>query len=190
MALELIWDTSKWLYMVLMEILASIKFTSMRHTCNMYYYVLYIKQIIIFTELTFSNHSFVWGHSEGRGKKRQKQLWLICFRGMLSPGNTYELLIDVEKDVDELTYVKFIWNNSILNPLLPKFGATQIAVQRGWDRKMWVIFYRPLIMDNTGQEFSVSAKTNSNRVPVGHGVWLKMSQGAQAQQKYQHNNTQ
>lgn len=59
----------------------------------------------------------------------------------MSPGSTYELLIDVEKDVDELTRVKFIWNNNVLNPLLPKFGATQIIVQRGRDRKTWVNFY-------------------------------------------------
>lgn len=72
---------------------------------------------------------------------RDRQLWLISFRGMLSPGSTYELLIDVETEVDELTSVKFIWNNSIINPLLPKFGATHIAVQRGRDGKKWVFFF-------------------------------------------------
>lgn len=81
---------------------------------------------------------------------------------MLSPGKTYELLIDVEKDVDELTYVKFIWNNSVINPLLPKFGATQITVERGRDRKMYVVFYLHLWLANTGQGFSLMARTNSN----------------------------
>ncbi|XP_066535619.1 pancreatic triacylglycerol lipase-like [Hoplias malabaricus] len=57
--------------------------------------------------------------------------------GTLSPGKTYVLHIDVEKDVGDLSYVKFLWNNSVINPLLPKFGATQITVQRGRDRRVF-----------------------------------------------------
>ncbi|XP_058234675.1 pancreatic triacylglycerol lipase-like [Hemibagrus wyckioides] len=84
------------------------------------------------------------------GNTRQYQI----HKGMLSPGRTYELLIDVEKEVDELTYVKFIWNNNVLNPLLPKFGATKIVVQRGRDRKIFMFCGRQLVRENILQTLS------------------------------------
>ncbi|XP_060780694.1 pancreatic triacylglycerol lipase-like [Neoarius graeffei] len=84
------------------------------------------------------------------GNTRQYQI----HKGMLSPGSTYELLIDVETEVDELTSVKFIWNNSIINPLLPKFGATHIAVQRGRDGKKFRFCGSERVRENVLQTLS------------------------------------
>ncbi|XP_053535672.1 pancreatic triacylglycerol lipase [Ictalurus punctatus] len=81
------------------------------------------------------------------GNTRQYQ----NYNGTLSPGSTYELLIDVEKDVDELTHVKFIWNNDALIPLRPKFGATQIIVQRGRDRKTFKFCGSEQVQENVLQ---------------------------------------
>lgn len=57
-------------------------------------------------------------------------------RGTLMPGRTYELLIDAEVDVGDVTEVKFRWRNHILNPMRPKYGASKIELQRGRDEKM------------------------------------------------------
>ncbi|GAA6094956.1 pancreatic triacylglycerol lipase-like isoform X1 [Tachysurus ichikawai] len=84
------------------------------------------------------------------GNTRQYQI----HKGTLSPGRTYELLIDVEKEVDELTFVKFIWNNKVLNPLLPKFGATNIVLQRGRDRKMFKFCGKDWVRENVLQTLS------------------------------------
>ncbi|KAM9476809.1 pancreatic triacylglycerol lipase-like [Clarias gariepinus] len=84
------------------------------------------------------------------GNTRQYEI----YKGTLSPGKTYELLIDVEKEVDELTHVKFIWNNNVLNPLLPKFGATQIIVERGRDRKTFKFCGNGIVRENVLQTLS------------------------------------
>ncbi|XP_029466339.1 pancreatic triacylglycerol lipase-like [Rhinatrema bivittatum] len=63
------------------------------------------------------------------GVTRQHQI----FKGSISPGKTYTAYIDVEADVGTLNKVKFLWNNNILNPLLPKFGAQTVTVQFGGD---------------------------------------------------------
>ncbi|TSK22813.1 Inactive pancreatic lipase-related protein 1 [Bagarius yarrelli] len=84
------------------------------------------------------------------GNTRQYQI----HKGTLTPGKTYKLLIDVEKEVGELTNVKFIWNNNILNPLLPKFGATKILVERGRDRKMFVMCGKENVRENVLQTLS------------------------------------
>ncbi|KAK6328759.1 hypothetical protein J4Q44_G00007370 [Coregonus suidteri] len=54
--------------------------------------------------------------------------------GLLSPGKTYELFIDAETDIGEVTQLTFLWNNHI-NPMLPKFGANKIELLRGKDGK-------------------------------------------------------
>nr|XP_046258815.1 inactive pancreatic lipase-related protein 1-like isoform X2 [Scatophagus argus] len=56
--------------------------------------------------------------------------------GMLIPGRTYELLINAEVDVGDVTEVKFRWNNHILNPLKPKYGASKVELQRGKDKNI------------------------------------------------------
>uniref|UniRef100_A0A8B9L0W5 Triacylglycerol lipase n=1 Tax=Astyanax mexicanus TaxID=7994 RepID=A0A8B9L0W5_ASTMX len=68
--------------------------------------------------------------------------------GTMTPGKTYELPIDVEKDVGDVTYVKFLWNNNVINPLLPTFGATQITVQRGRDRRVFKFCGKDQVREN------------------------------------------
>ncbi|XP_056251772.1 inactive pancreatic lipase-related protein 1-like [Seriola aureovittata] len=57
--------------------------------------------------------------------------------GILVPGRTYEMLVDAEVDVGDVMEVKFRWNNHILNPLKPKYGAAKVELQRGRDEKMF-----------------------------------------------------
>ncbi|GLD70718.1 inactive pancreatic lipase-related protein 1-like isoform X1 [Lates japonicus] len=55
--------------------------------------------------------------------------------GTLMPGWTYEMLINAEVDVGDVTEVKFRWNNHIFNPMKPKYGASKVELQRGKDNK-------------------------------------------------------
>ncbi|XP_030060617.1 pancreatic triacylglycerol lipase-like isoform X1 [Microcaecilia unicolor] len=55
------------------------------------------------------------------------------FKGSISPGKKYTAFIDAEVDVGTPKKVKFLWNNSIHNPLLPKLGAQAVTVQFGGD---------------------------------------------------------
>ncbi|XP_025025769.1 pancreatic triacylglycerol lipase-like isoform X2 [Python bivittatus] len=61
------------------------------------------------------------------GNTKQYQI----FKGKLRPGNIYTKLIDVELNVGTVTKVKFLWNNNIINPTLPKLGAAKITVEVG-----------------------------------------------------------
>ncbi|XP_030060612.1 pancreatic triacylglycerol lipase-like [Microcaecilia unicolor] len=63
------------------------------------------------------------------GSTRQYQI----FKGFISPGKTYTAYIDAETDAGTLDRVKFLWNNNILNPLLPKLGAQDVVIQYGGD---------------------------------------------------------
>lgn len=51
-------------------------------------------------------------------------------------GRTYELLVDVAKDVGEVKEVKFRWNNHIVDIMKPKYGAARVELQRGMDQKL------------------------------------------------------
>ncbi|XP_060943137.1 inactive pancreatic lipase-related protein 1-like [Limanda limanda] len=53
--------------------------------------------------------------------------------GSMVSGRTYELLLDAEVVLGDLTEVKFRWNNHIFNPLNPKYGVSKVEVQRGKD---------------------------------------------------------
>ncbi|XP_075468113.1 pancreatic triacylglycerol lipase-like [Ascaphus truei] len=66
-----------------------------------------------------------------KGNTRQYQI----FNGYIQTDSTYTAFIDVETDVGPLNKVKFVWNNNILNPLLPKLGAQTVTVQYGKDGK-------------------------------------------------------
>ncbi|XP_041646028.1 inactive pancreatic lipase-related protein 1-like [Cheilinus undulatus] len=57
--------------------------------------------------------------------------------GTMSPGRTYELLIDAEVDLGEVTEVRFRWNNHHPNPLNPKYGASKVELHRGKDKKIY-----------------------------------------------------
>lgn len=52
------------------------------------------------------------------------------------PGWNYELLIDAEVNVGDVTEVKFRWNNHIPDPWNPKYGASKVELQRGKDKRM------------------------------------------------------
>ncbi|POI35929.1 hypothetical protein CIB84_000317 [Bambusicola thoracicus] len=61
------------------------------------------------------------------GNTRQHQI----FEGSLQPDNTYTAFVDAEHKVGKVTKVKFLWNNSAVNPTLPKLGAATVTVQVG-----------------------------------------------------------
>ncbi|XP_070697073.1 inactive pancreatic lipase-related protein 1-like [Pempheris klunzingeri] len=56
--------------------------------------------------------------------------------GTMMPGRTYELLINAEVDVGYVTEVKFRWNNHIINPMKPRYGASKVELQRGKDKNI------------------------------------------------------
>lgn len=64
--------------------------------------------------------------------------YAIFHRGTLRPDNTYTAFVDAEHNVGELTKVKFLWNNNVINPTLPKLGASSVTVQVGETGQMWV----------------------------------------------------
>lgn len=51
-------------------------------------------------------------------------------RGSLHPGDTHVKEFDSDMDVGDLQKVKFIWYNNVINPTLPKVGASRISVER------------------------------------------------------------
>uniref|UniRef100_A0A7M4EW05 Triacylglycerol lipase n=1 Tax=Crocodylus porosus TaxID=8502 RepID=A0A7M4EW05_CROPO len=70
----------------------------------------------------------------------RKPLLLICLlinRGTLKPGNTYTDFIDAANNIQNVTMVKFLWNNNILNPTLPRLGAEKVTVQEGENGKVF-----------------------------------------------------
>uniref|UniRef100_A0A668AWR1 Triacylglycerol lipase n=1 Tax=Myripristis murdjan TaxID=586833 RepID=A0A668AWR1_9TELE len=69
--------------------------------------------------------------SGGKVKTKEYQL----HAGLLRPGD-YEVFINAETDVGEVTEVNFRWNNHIFNPLRPKYGASRVELERGQDKKM------------------------------------------------------
>ncbi|XP_072335849.1 inactive pancreatic lipase-related protein 1-like isoform X2 [Scyliorhinus torazame] len=64
-----------------------------------------------------------------KGNTRQHQIT----KSKLRPGRTYWALIDAELDVGEITKVKFLWNNNVINILHPQLGAETITLKRGKD---------------------------------------------------------
>ncbi|XP_028279243.1 inactive pancreatic lipase-related protein 1-like [Parambassis ranga] len=58
--------------------------------------------------------------------------------GTLVPGKKYDLLVEAEVDVGDVKEVKFRWNNHILNPLQPRYGASKVELQRGKDAKIFL----------------------------------------------------
>ncbi|XP_068115013.1 pancreatic triacylglycerol lipase-like [Hyperolius riggenbachi] len=65
------------------------------------------------------------------GNTRQYRI----FKGSIGVSKSFTAFIDVETDVGTLNNVKFLWNNDIINPLLPTLGASSITVQTGKDGK-------------------------------------------------------
>ncbi|KAM8924240.1 pancreatic triacylglycerol lipase-like [Pelodytes ibericus] len=57
------------------------------------------------------------------------------YNGYINTGNAYTAYIDVETNVGTLSRVKFVWNNNVINPLLPTLGASTVTVQYGNDAR-------------------------------------------------------
>ncbi|XP_022425225.1 inactive pancreatic lipase-related protein 1 [Delphinapterus leucas] len=56
------------------------------------------------------------------------------FKGIITPGSTHSNEFDADIDVGTIEKVKFLWNNNVVNPTLPKVGAAKITVQKGEDK--------------------------------------------------------
>nr|DBA14847.1 TPA: hypothetical protein GDO54_004125 [Pyxicephalus adspersus] len=67
------------------------------------------------------------------GNTRQYQI----YKGYINTSKSYTTFIDVETNVGTLTNVKFVWNNNLINPLLPSLGASSIVVQDGRDGRSY-----------------------------------------------------
>ncbi|XP_013371212.1 PREDICTED: pancreatic triacylglycerol lipase isoform X1 [Chinchilla lanigera] len=52
------------------------------------------------------------------------------YKGSLQPGNSHTNEIDSDVDVGDLQKVKFVWYNNVINPTLPKVGASRITVTK------------------------------------------------------------
>ncbi|XP_059179897.1 inactive pancreatic lipase-related protein 1-like [Centropristis striata] len=68
--------------------------------------------------------------------------------GTLMSGWNYEMFIDAEVDVGDVTEVKFRWNNHIFNPMKPKYGASKVDLQRGKDKKTIVFCGTENVVEN------------------------------------------
>ena len=49
--------------------------------------------------------------------------------GTLKPDNTESSEFDSDVEVGVLQKVKFLWYNNVINPTLPKVGASKISVE-------------------------------------------------------------
>ncbi|XP_054437741.1 pancreatic triacylglycerol lipase isoform X2 [Pteronotus mesoamericanus] len=67
-----------------------------------------------------------------KGNSKQYEV----FKGVLRPDSIHSNEIDSDVDVGDLQTVKFVWYNNIINPTLPKVGASQITVERN-DGKLY-----------------------------------------------------
>ncbi|NWI11015.1 LIPR2 protein, partial [Crypturellus soui] len=82
--------------------------------------------------VTISGNHKVTGYANialygDNGNTKQHQI----FHGSLQPATTYTKLVDAELNVGTITKVKFLWNNNLINPTLPKIGAAKVTVQFG-----------------------------------------------------------
>lgn len=72
----------------------------------------------------------MWNGSVYNGAAQIVSSLMCCDRGIVTPGRTYEMLIDTEVDVGDVTEVTFQWNNpTIFNPMNPKYGASMVELQ-------------------------------------------------------------
>ncbi|XP_067833169.1 inactive pancreatic lipase-related protein 1-like [Heptranchias perlo] len=64
-----------------------------------------------------------------KGNTRQHEIT----KAKLRPGRTYSAFIDAELDLGEVTSVKFLWDNNVVNVFHPRLGAATITLERGND---------------------------------------------------------
>ncbi|XP_051937153.1 inactive pancreatic lipase-related protein 1-like [Hippocampus zosterae] len=82
---------------------------------------------------SWSNPGFMYVALAGQsGSTKEYRLHV----GTMKPGKVYEVHIDAEVDVSPVKEVKFRWNNHILNPLNPKYGASKVELLRAKDKKV------------------------------------------------------
>ncbi|KAF3708608.1 Inactive pancreatic lipase-related protein 1 [Channa argus] len=97
---------------------------------------------------SWNNRGFIFVAFTGnKGSTQEHQF----FKGSLVPKRTYEGLIDAEVDVGDVKEVKFRWDNYILNPLKPKYGASKVELQRGKDNKVFLFCGTENVSENTIQ---------------------------------------
>uniref|UniRef100_UPI00001119A2 RP2 LIPASE n=1 Tax=Cavia porcellus TaxID=10141 RepID=UPI00001119A2 len=60
-----------------------------------------------------------------KGNSKQYEI----FKGTLKPDSTHSNEFDSDVDVGDLQMVKFIWYNNVINPTLPRVGASKIIVE-------------------------------------------------------------
>lgn len=51
-------------------------------------------------------------------------------RGILHPDSTHSNEFDSDVEVGNVQRVKFVWYNNVINPTLPRVGASKISVER------------------------------------------------------------
>ncbi|XP_032890066.1 pancreatic lipase-related protein 2-like [Amblyraja radiata] len=69
----------------------------------------------------------------------------------LHPGTTYTSLLDMELDVGNVTKVKFLWDNSVVNIFRPQLGADSITVERGRDQARFHFCGKQMVAEGTLQ---------------------------------------
>ncbi|XP_054456342.1 inactive pancreatic lipase-related protein 1-like [Anoplopoma fimbria] len=94
---------------------------------------------------SWSNPGFMYVALAGNTDSTQEHRLHV---GMMVSGRTYEMLMDAEVDMEDVTEVTFRWNNHVFNPLNPKYGATKVELQRGKDRKIAVFCGTQNVVEN------------------------------------------
>ncbi|KAB0352139.1 hypothetical protein FD754_016996 [Muntiacus muntjak] len=65
-----------------------------------------------------------------KGNTRQYNV----FNGIIKPGSTLSNEFDADIDVGTIEKVKFLWNNNVVNPTLPRVRAAKITMQKGEEK--------------------------------------------------------
>uniref|UniRef100_A0A8C9A1X9 Triacylglycerol lipase n=1 Tax=Prolemur simus TaxID=1328070 RepID=A0A8C9A1X9_PROSS len=71
------------------------------------------------------------------GDKGNTHQYEVFRYGIIKPGTTHTSEFDAQLDVGTLEKVKFLWNNNVVNPTLPKVGAAKITVQKGEEQTVY-----------------------------------------------------
>ncbi|XP_078079119.1 inactive pancreatic lipase-related protein 1-like [Mustelus asterias] len=75
----------------------------------------------------------------------------------LYPGKTYWGLIDVKLDVGEVTKVKFLWNNNMINIFHPKLGAASVTLEQAKNRASFRFCGNEVVAEETLQTLTPCA---------------------------------
>ncbi|XP_074088003.1 pancreatic triacylglycerol lipase-like [Macrotis lagotis] len=69
-------------------------------------------------------------------------------KGTLKPGDTHSNQFDSDFNVGTVQRVKFLWNNNIINPTLPRVGASMITIETS-DGKMYNFCSKETVREDT-----------------------------------------